>query len=298
MRFVEKIVSSGFLLVVFFVLNSCSNQNDGDTTTPLRDVQEVAIENKDGIIKFLNEYAYNYEDFQRNSTDFDYKIQFSKISSSSTRTLLKDQVVEKSIKIDDVDHSYYYVIVNQGQGTSPTVADSIYANYKGQYLDLKQFDSNIAPSWFDLLRTVRGFREFAKELKTGTGETGRTVNADGTINFHKGDYGVGFVIIPSRMGYFSGTSAIKSYSPLIFSLYVYSNKITDHDGDGILSIDEDVNRDGNPRNDNTDDDFFENYLDEDDDGDGTKTKDEYDANEDGVIDDTDQDGIPDYLDKT
>ena len=63
----------------------------------------------------------------------------------------------------------------------------------------------------------------------------------------------------------------------------------DDDGDGILTVDEDIDGDGNPRNDNSDDDDIPNYLDEDDDNDGINTIDE------GTGDD-DMDGIPNHLD--
>jgi hypothetical protein len=71
----------------------------------------------------------------------------------------------------------------------------------------------------------------------------------------------------------------------------------DDDNDSILSINEDLNQDGNLTNDDTDGDGTPNYLDNDDDGDGILTIDE-DANGDGdpTNDDTDGDGIPDYLD--
>ena len=71
----------------------------------------------------------------------------------------------------------------------------------------------------------------------------------------------------------------------------------DDDGDGILSVDEDPNGDGDPTNDDTDNDGIANYLDNDDDGDGILTQDESvdeDTNPDN--DDTDDDGIPNYLD--
>ena len=48
--------------------------------------------------------------------------------------------------------------------------------------------------------------------------------------------------------------------------------------------------------DSTDADTIANYLDPDDDNDGILTKDEYDADGDGIVDDSDGDGIPDYLD--
>jgi uncharacterized repeat protein (TIGR01451 family)/uncharacterized repeat protein (TIGR02543 family) len=71
----------------------------------------------------------------------------------------------------------------------------------------------------------------------------------------------------------------------------------DHDGDGILTGGEDVNGDGDPTNDDTDGDGIPNYLDPDDDGDGTSTANE-DVNGDGdpTNDDLDRDGTPDYLD--
>ncbi|MCX6833907.1 MAG: thrombospondin type 3 repeat-containing protein [candidate division Zixibacteria bacterium] len=71
----------------------------------------------------------------------------------------------------------------------------------------------------------------------------------------------------------------------------------DDDGDGILTLDEDVDADGNPADDDTDSDGLPNYLDADDDGDGVATLDE-DVNADGnpANDDTDSDGLPNYLD--
>ncbi len=65
----------------------------------------------------------------------------------------------------------------------------------------------------------------------------------------------------------------------------------DDDNDGILTKNEDVNKDSSPINDDTDNDGVPNYLDANDDGDSRLTIDE------GYKKDTDKDGIPDYLDK-
>ena len=70
----------------------------------------------------------------------------------------------------------------------------------------------------------------------------------------------------------------------------------DHDSDGVLSIQEDIDGDVSPFGDDTDGDRLWNMYDTDDDNDGVLTINELDKNEDGVIDDTDGDGIPDYLD--
>ncbi|MGY3793393.1 hypothetical protein [Aquimarina sp. 433] len=71
----------------------------------------------------------------------------------------------------------------------------------------------------------------------------------------------------------------------------------DDDDDGINTIDEDVDGNGNPRDDDTDRDGEPNYLDMDDDNDGINTIDEdTDGDGDPLNDDDDGDGIPNYLD--
>jgi uncharacterized repeat protein (TIGR01451 family) len=90
----------------------------------------------------------------------------------------------------------------------------------------------------------------------------------------------------------------------------------DDDGDGVPTIDEDVDGDGDPTNDDSDGDGTPDYLDDDDDGDGILTTDEYndpddpsddfctdtsqDSDGDGTPDcqdsDADGDGTPNYLD--
>ncbi len=74
------------------------------------------------------------------------------------------------------------------------------------------------------------------------------------------------------------------------------NKV-DSDNDTVNNYDEDLNKNNDLTDDDTDGDGIPNAYDTDDDGDGTLTKDE-DSNGDGnpLNDDTDGDGIPDYLD--
>ena len=103
--------------------------------------------------------------------------------------------------------------------------------------------------------------------------------------------------MPSGLGYYeNSTSIIQPYSPLIFQINMHTLNTSDHDSDGINSIDEDLNGDHIFSNDDTDSDNIPNYLDMDDDGDGVLTTNEFDVDGDGVADDTDGDGIPDYLD--
>jgi len=76
--------------------------------------------------------------------------------------------------------------------------------------------------------------------------------------------------------------------------------LTEDDKDGIPAALEDINGNGNLEDDDTDSDGIPNYLDFDDDGDNIRTIDEKpDPNNDGNLSDaldTDGDGIPNYLD--
>ena len=131
-------------------------------------------------------------------------------------------------------------------------------------------------------------------------------NGDGTISYE--GFGIGAIFIPSGLGYFDRSAAggsVPSYSPLVFKIDAFAYELdTDFDGDGIPSILEDVDGDGNLNNDNTDGDFsnwdlIPNYRDTDDDGDGILTIDEIELDADGNFVgflDTDGDGTPDHLD--
>jgi FKBP-type peptidyl-prolyl cis-trans isomerase FkpA len=120
-------------------------------------------------------------------------------------------------------------------------------------------------------------------------------NPDGTFDFY--DYGQGVLFIPSGLAYYANAQpGIPEYSPLIFSLSLFTLKASDHDGDGVFSKDEDIDGDGNPFNDDTDGDGTADMYDADDDGDGVLTRDELDLDENGIPGDSDSDGIPNYLD--
>ena len=203
--------------------------------------------------------------------------------------------IEVPVVVDEetVNHKLYHLIANQGirENRKPSIADSVYLAYKGSLLDGSVFDEKTYPVWFDLASVIRGFRYGLQHYAPGNFMEEET----GSISFT--DYGQGLLIMPSGLGYYSQSQVtIPAYSPLIFEVSVYTTNQTDHDNDTILSIEEDVDGDGDPYNDDTDGDGIANMFDADDDGDGVLTINEYDVDEDGVPDDTDNDGIPDYLD--
>src|SRR5690606_18119517 len=96
----------------------------------------------------------------------------------------------------------------------------------------------------------------------------------------------------------SAVKIIQDYSSPV-TVIITATLIKD-DNDGIPAHLEDINGNGKLDDDDTDGDGIPNYLDVDDDGDNVLTKDENpDPNGDGILDDaqdTDDDGIPDYLD--
>ncbi len=296
----QKIFRKAFYnFILLSLIYSCSNDSTINNTVsiPLEPIaSQYALEN-DSIIEFLQNHFYNYDDFNKLSSNETVELIIDSISGvNSNKISLYDQVSTISVEIADendqiVSHNLYYIINREGNGPNPTVADSVFVSYKGLTLSNSTFDSRKDPIWLDQTTVVRGFQEFLPLLKRGD----IIVNNNGSYSFD--NFGIGMVFMPSRLGYYqNSTQIIPAYSPLIFQINLNTLNTTDHDSDRVNSVDEDINNDHIFTNDDTDSDGIPNYFDRDDDGDGILTKDEYDANSDGVVDDSDGDGVPDYLD--
>ena len=282
-----------FLLPVFLLFLQCKKE---DTTEPytIRDYSEQVIVDQDLLETYLKTHTYNYEDFNNES---DVNIKLDTISdNNSSRVSLFEQASIKTIDVTNAEgqitsHNLYYIIAREGSNESPSVADSVYVAYDGILTDGSTFDNRKFPIWIDLANSLEGFREGVSELRTGK----FTENSNGTIAYTS--FGVGLFFIPSGIGYFENiNSGIPEYSPLIFTVKLMTHTDTDHDNDGILSIFEDIDGDNKPFGDDSDGDNLWNMYDVDDDGDGILTVNEIDKNNDAIIDDTNNDGIPDYLD--
>lgn len=304
-----------FFLSVFFslALVSCDNDDDDVEPIPERDRGEQAIEDEEALMNYLETHFYNYEDFENPSEDFDYKVRFDTISGDNadkTPIIDSDDLIIKTTELDDIDYTYYVLKVREGEGEQPKFSDSTFVSYEGQLLNRTTFDASTNPVWFDLVGydvinqngqvqrmggVIPGFAKALPEFKTSTGFV---VNPDNTVSWNN-DYGIGAVFLPSGMGYFSsGQGSIPPYSPLIFSFKLHEMDEADHDRDGIPSWMEDIDDDGNLFNDNTDGNRLSNHSDRDDDGDGTLTEDEIEVDEEGNVNliDSNDDGVPDYLD--
>ncbi len=310
-----KINRIGILFFTLMIAVSCRNDDDNDLIeVPPQTLAETLVTDDADITAYLETHFYNYEEFQTPPENFDFKIRIDTIAGDNQgKTPLSQQVMPKVINVDanrfletdevgQIAHTLYYLEARPGVGIQPTIADSAFVRYKGSLLDGTTFDgSTEIPVWFDLASIqgsgARGFAEGASLIKAG-GEI--VENEDGTFTVE--NYGVGLVIFPSGLGYFNVLQgSIPTYSPLIFEIDMYAMNDSDHDGDGILSIFEDINGNGFlfDDEDDTDADNFVNYFDADDDGDGTSTRDEIsDENGDIILPypDTDGDDIPDYLD--
>ena len=280
-----------FTILLFFI--QCDKDDDSTPSYTIRDYSEQVILDHELLEIYLKTHTYNYEDFNNES---DVKIKLDTITENSSRLSLFDQANIKTVDVTDTDgqvtsHNLYYIIAREGSNINPSVADSVYVAYNGILTDGTSFDSRRFPIWVDLANTIEGFREGVSELRTGK----YIENSNGTIQYNS--FGVGLFFMPSGIGYFENVSGgVPEYSPLIFAVKLMTHADTDHDNDGILSIFEDIDGDNRPFGDDTDGDNLWNMYDVDDDGDGVLTVNEIDKNNDSVIDDTNNDGIPDYLD--
>lgn len=285
-----------FYFILLFIsasLFSCKKDDDNATVVPPRDraqQYQVDIDSIEGYLK-----SHYLEKVEVNGlTDVvikDLPTDGSKVSIwDNTEYQLKSKIVKNDARKtnlvdgasdDTVEYKLYYLILNEGAATGkrPSTIDSTFVTYRGWKLDNVDFDKSDIPGWNTYppltdaeaqISYIPGFRLFLPELKSADGNT---LNPDGTISFNNS--GVGVVFIPSGLGYYNSiTAGIPSYSPLVFTIRLNAVRYRDHDRDGILSINEDLNHDGDNYNDDTDGDNIPDFLDVDDDGDHHTTRSE------------------------
>lgn len=281
-----------FGLLIGMAFTSCKSDDDGTPPVPLRDEAEVAAEDDTEIREFLETHFY---EMVPNPLNANYQIiQFDTIAgeNSEKEPIMDSEFLKtKIIAQNEVDYTLYYLKIREGAPTKPkpTFADLVVVTYRGQLLDLTKFDESVSPVKFNLPgdNGLGGLIQgFIKTLVEFRGASESTKNPDNTIEFSD-DFGIGAAFIPSGLAYFASppTSTIPQYAPLIFTFQVYETVQGDPDGDGIPSIYEDL--DGNGLlTDDSDADGVSDFLDTDDDGDRTLTADEIiveDINEDGYI---------------
>ncbi|WP_232454954.1 MULTISPECIES: FKBP-type peptidyl-prolyl cis-trans isomerase [unclassified Gilvibacter] len=295
----KKIFNTLLATLLLAAMFSCRNDDNGIETIPPRDRGEEAVNAEAELVAFLQTHFYNYEEFQTPPVGFDFEVVIDTIAGENAdKTPLIDQVETKVVtdrEEEDVTYNLYILKALAGEGNQPTFVDSTLVTYRGTLLNGTQFDGSPNPVWFDLTGVIDGFQEGLTEFK---GATSQTVNPDGTVSFE--GFGSGALFIPSGIAYFNQppSTQIPLYAQLIFTFNVLDAVVADHDQDGIISLNEDLNNNGNELDDDTDSDGVPDFADFDDDNDGIPTRDEIEIDDEGVVTLTDSngDGIPDYRD--
>ena len=257
------------------------------------DHEAQALLDNDSLIKFLKNHYFD-------TTVDSIKPLVSGKTSFFDDTKLKTMEVE----FNDITYNMYVFVNKEGNPVpdkpKPTILDSILVNYhlgyfrdSISYIPLQNLEN---ATWFNpRFISVEGWLHGFTNFKGGENVT----QVGEPITFNGG--GNGILFIPSGLGYrnIGSGSGVPSNANLIYYVNLFDSiENTDHDNDGVASILEDPDGDGNPRNDDTDGDFIANYLDTDDDGDAVLTKNE-DANGDGNpandFSDPNNPTLPDYL---
>lgn len=275
------------VVILTLVAYSCNRTNNALVDN--FDHAGQAVIDNDSLVKFLTNHYFD-----------DAIDSIKPITSGQTALINDSRLSSQQVTEDEVEYTLYVFTNRVGTPDPvkgfPTVMDSVLTKYKGFYLSSTEnqvfFEERNSPLWFTLNGVIRGWSYGFTNFKGG-----KNITNNGPITYE--NEGKGILIMPSGLAYRNtGNSSIPANAPLVFYvrlLDIVEN--TDHDNDGLASILEDPDGDGDPRNDDTDEDGVPNYFDTDDDGDGRLTKDE-DTNGNGNLedDDTDGDGIPDYLD--
>jgi len=288
------------LLLAGVATVSCNKSDDNDTPVePLRDYQEQFNTDNANIEEYLTTNYITVTESAGNPEDQDVVIdsitdpttQPSIMSYLNSATFPK--LLSKNVDMHGIAYKMYYLVLREGTGASPGNTDDVLASYKGDYIT-RVAKTDKAPTYLkttffeevkfpqstvDLYNAVVGWSETFPEFKIGTS----SIDASGSVKYE--NFGSAVLFIPSGLGYYTGNASIPAYCPLVFSVKFYNFKRLDHDFDGVFDYKEDKNGDGYVRDfrnttlypnkpanpDDTDLDGIPDFLDSDDDGDGFTT---------------------------
>jgi hypothetical protein len=270
--------------------------SDGVAQVDNFDHAAQALKDNDTLVKFFKSHYYD-------ATEEIVKPIENGETALFDDPKLTSQIVEETINDVDINYTLYTYVTQQGTSTKdyPTVVDSVLVSYSGrrilngESLSDTDFDNN-NNLWFVLgAGVIRGWTYGIPNVKAGVNVTApnEPLTFDGT--------GKIMLFIPSGLAYRnvgSGSSILPNENLLFYVELSDLVENTDSDGDGVPNILEDIDGDGKPWNDDTDENGVVNFADPDDDGDGVLTKNE-DANNDGDptndFSDPDNPTLPDYL---
>ncbi|WP_445747465.1 FKBP-type peptidyl-prolyl cis-trans isomerase [Polaribacter sp.] len=299
-----KIKNSILLLLFSLIIYACGDDNA--FRNPFADVdhEALAISDNDSIVKFLKGHYYD-------ATEDVLK----PLETGKTALFDDSKLKIKEVTKNDINYKLYYYEINIGSPVpdpdkgNPTVADSIFVKYSGRTFsgttfNAAEFDSNSTGIWLNMNAVIPGWTQTLINFKGGylkKESNGEPFN--GPITFLNS--GKCIIFIPSGLAYPSSIVRNQSSNLVDTNLLFFIDLLdfvedTDQDNDNVPSIKEDIDGDDDVNNDDTDKDGLPNFLDTDDDGDGVLTKNE-DRNGNGDPTDDKNDpnnpDLPDYLNK-
>ncbi|MFK8102430.1 MAG: FKBP-type peptidyl-prolyl cis-trans isomerase [Saprospiraceae bacterium] len=134
-----------------------------------------------------------------------------KTQAEIERNVIINHAIDQGYDVQPTASGIYYQIITPGKGSHPGMTDMITANYKGSFLNGKEFDSSYSagkPLEFTLNSVIKGWQEVIPMLKPG---------------------GSGLFIIPSHYAY--GERGFPNFippnSPLVFKIELISFDLVD-----------------------------------------------------------------------
>lgn len=296
-----------FLLVLFVVgIIACTPDDNSQEFVPERDRTEQQLADKDSLLQYLSTHYYNSGFFETGTNHRYSDIVITELDPDDDtvpegHTLLIDAIdAPYQVEFAETDYEYYVLRINQGGGASPAFTDAVRVRYEGSLVtSASVFDEQSSPAdvplqgdGFTVFGTIEGWKLIMPTFNTAENFV---IEDDGQVTYD--NYGLGVMFLPSGLAYYSNfVTGIPQYSNLVFKFDLLQYEVIDHDNDLVLSFIEDLDGDGNVSNDDTDEDGIPNFLDVDDDGDGVITRFE-DIDGDGdPTNDIGVNGIPKYLD--
>jgi len=265
-----------FICALIISVISCSpDDEDSIVSVPENDRTEQQVVDNDALEIFLNTHYYNSTEVSALANPSMADVVITELLDGETLpsdvTLLMSAVETKTTTYLDVEYEYYILKINQGSGSeSPRFCDKVRVNYSGSLMDGTNFDGTSIPVNFDLVSVIPGWSRVMPEFNVANSYSS---NSDGTISYD--GYGIGVMFLPSGLGYFATYSgSIPSYSNLIFKFELLQTETMDHDFDNIPTYMEVIEVDYDLYGKDTDEDLVVDFVDGDDDGDGTSTADE------------------------
>jgi len=292
----NKIKFYFILSITTLSLFSCT-KNDSVEITPPRAYADQYKTDITDIKEYLNSYYITVINNPGKTDDQDVTITKIPVGGSQPPIMsyynatTYPKLLIRNVKLHDITYELYYLVLRPGIGESPSNVDGVFTSYRGDYLSrdasnqvlsaTKFEELKFPQSFFSLYSTVSGWGETFPQFKKGT----FTTNADGSVSYN--DFGAGVMFLPSGLAYYNnGAGSIPSYSPLVFSFKLYEIQRLDQDNDGVPSFHEDFNAivgDGKK------DGYVYDYR-------NTLAYPTPPAEAVRYADDTDKDGIPDFLD--